>query len=1197
MQIKNLILLIGFLLSIGSASAQLISSEFGQNRIQYEKYKWQRFETPSFAFSFTEENENMMKFLVPIAEASYHELKSVLEYQVRQKIEVIVYSDFSDFAQSNVGLVSPSVNSGGVTKLLDNKMLIYFDGNHQNLQKQVREGITRALLNRMLFGSNLQEVVQNSVLLNLPEWFTEGIVAYAVEEWSTADDDKLRDAFFSKKYDNFLELAQQHPHLAGKSLFHYIARNHGTASVSNLLYLTRINRSVESGFLYVFGTSFYTIAGTNWFNYYSSRYNEDNNRRLFPNAGELELKLNKKAIVKDVSLSPNGKLVAYVEHQEGEQRVVMVEVESGIRQTVWKGGVKDHSKELDENYPLLAWRKNSSQLMLFFEKKDKPMLAYINADTKKQAGAAKRIRGLERILTVSVVDNEQMVLTGIYNGYSDVFLLKGTEAKALTKDKWDDADAIAVELNGCKGIIFASNRPQALLNPEKSDNYPLGNMDLFFYDLNNKEGGLYRLTETPLANERLPQQVDATNFAYLSDLNGISNRFIGQLDTIVDYYQQVVMYNDGRAVVLPKDSTISPDSEGVDSTFLQPVYKVSSIGYANTDYSRGILEHSMSSGLKVADLLYRDSEYHLFVRELKVERSAEPAKTRYRLILERQNGWLSDAEKAKIKGDKVKKLEKNPDVAKEAEKQLAKELERLEKEMNEDSTQSTPSDSLPPKPVYKDIDTTKVDIDNYTFQTEFDEVKKPDVNPKENKADTVIKPIILEEGKNGEITKKDPPKIESKVVKNAPNTIDYDPSRKRRYRNMFKVDALTFQLDNTPLFWGMDLYLEGTYRFPTLGLMFKTAFTDIFEDYRLEIGMRMPINFNGMEYFITFEDRKHRLDKKFSLYRRGRIDRYLLTDTSSNVETLVRGRNIKHVAMAEFRYPFTKFSAFRGTASLHADKVAVIAENQNSLRVPIYNETRLGLRAEYVFDNTVNLRLNARKGTRARFYADIFQPMGVQIDSSLKITTGSPTIALGLDARHYVSFDNKTIFAFRFMGATSFGKQKILYSLGGMENWLIPTFNETIPLPDGNEFAYQILSSNLRGFQSNARNGSSVALINAEMRIPVTEYLSRTPPRNVLLRNLQVIAFYDIGTAWQGLSPFSTDNPLNTTLIDPGAAAGVVSPIRVRVNYYRRPIIQGAGFGIRTVFLGYFLRMDYAWGIETGALQKPMVYLSLGTDF
>jgi hypothetical protein len=187
------------------------------------------------------------------------------------------------------------------------------------------------------------------------------------------------------------------------------------------------------------------------------------------------------------------------------------------------------------------------------------------------------------------------------------------------------------------------------------------------------------------------------------------------------------------------------------------------------------------------------------------------------------------------------------------------------------------------------------------------------------------------------------------------------------------------------------------------------------------------------------------------------------------------------------------------------------------------------------------------------------------------------------------------------MGATSFGKQKMLYSLGGVENWLFfnpdSIVNHTIPLPDAEKFAYQVQSANLRGFESNARNGSSVLLINAEMRIPITEYLTRRLPKNVLLRNLQLVAFYDIGTAWQGLSPFSTENPLNTTSIDPGASTGVVSPIRVRVNYYRRPIIQGAGFGLRTVFLGYFLRLDYAWGIETGALQRPMVYLSLGTDF
>jgi hypothetical protein len=412
------------------------------------------------------------------------------------------------------------------------------------------------------------------------------------------------------------------------------------------------------------------------------------------------------------------------------------------------------------------------------------------------------------------------------------------------------------------------------------------------------------------------------------------------------------------------------------------------------------------------------------------------------------------------------------------------------------------------------------------------------------------------------------------------------------------VDDLTFQLDNTPLFWGMDLYLQGKYRFPALGLLMKTGFTDIFEDYRLEMGIRLPVNLNGLEYFLSFEDRKSRLDKKFSLYRRSRTDDYLVTDTLTNEPWRAKGRNIKHMAMAELRYPLTKFASVQGTVSFQADKVALISENRNSLEVPVFSFSQAGLRLEYIYDNTIPLRLNARKGTKARFFADYFQNIETGADSvRFKMKIKNPTMVLGFDARHYISLDNKTVLALRSTAAASFGTMKMLYSLGGMENWMFPRFNETIPLPDAEKFTYQMLAAPLRGFQNNIRNGSNFALINAELRIPVTEYLSRTPPSNVMLRNLQLVAFYDVGTAWQGLSPFSKDNPLNTTTIDPGTGGAVVSPVRVRVNYYRRPIVQGLGFGLRTVFLGYFIRMDYAWGVETGDLQTPMVYLSLGMDF
>jgi hypothetical protein len=42
---------------------------------------------------------------------------------------------------------------------------------------------------------------------------------------------------------------------------------------------------------------------------------------------------------------------------------------------------------------------------------------------------------------------------------------------------------------------------------------------------------------------------------------------------------------------------------------------------------------------------------------------------------------------------------------------------------------------------------------------------------------------------------------------------------------------------------------------------------------------------------------------------------------------------------------------------------------------------------------------------------------------------------------------------------------------------------------------------------------------------------------------------------------------------------------------------MGYGAGIRTLLFGYFLRVDYGWGIETREIQQPRLYIALGTDF
>ena len=55
--------------------------------------------------------------------------------------------------------------------------------------------------------------------------------------------------------------------------------------------------------------------------------------------------------------------------------------------------------------------------------------------------------------------------------------------------------------------------------------------------------------------------------------------------------------------------------------------------------------------------------------------------------------------------------------------------------------------------------------------------------------------------------------------------------------------------------------------------------------------------------------------------------------------------------------------------------------------------------------------------------------------------------------------------------------------------------------------------------------------------------------------------------------------------------------VLVNVKYYRNPIVVGYGAGVRTMLLGYFLKLDYGWGLETGKVSKPILYFSLGTDF
>ncbi len=1155
--------------------AQTMQTTFGKNRVQYHDDfdEWMMYESPNFITYWYGKGRNIGQAVVQLAEYDFYEIQGIIDHRINDKLEIIVYTDLTDLKQSNIGSEEAFENTTGQTKIQGNKIFVYFDGDHRHLRRQIREGIASVYLNSLLFGSNLQEIVQNAVLLNLPAWFKEGLIAFVGEKWSPELDDQLRDALLSGQYDDFDDLAEDNPRLAGHSLWYFISEHFGVPTVSNLLYLTRINRSVESGFLYVLGSTFSKTAES-WKNYFTQRYKGELKMGVPPDeAFAIPVKNKRQLPLTQLKVSPDGKKIAYVLNEIGRYRVWVQDVTAGTRELVFHGGFRNAFQATDYNYPLLAWSPNGQELAILYESRDQLKLRRLNFYLDDEAEELMPEQ-YQRIYSMDYLSPNELVFTASVNGFSDIFLyfISTRQTQRITNDFWDDLDATVVHVRNRKGILFASNRPDSLKvdAPRLDTVLPIGHFDIFYYDLEGKPDEFVRVTHTPMADERQPIAIDTTWFGFLTDETGVVNRKTGYLETYLHHYDKVVRMRDRAELILHPDSSLTTvlDSaalENVDTVFLRPVYKERAVNHFASNYNRSIrLQHSAPRAGKVVEMMYIDLVPRLFLTPLQPELEIAPPMTLYR-----------------------KRLEKD-EAEKEARRSIAPAVVTPEVAESEPAPRAAPPagrDTLPAPPA----DTLREEVaTDYLFQSEFDDEDIP--APWETPADSLAKtPDFLPLEPDYQEPTYYPPVVALETAPNVHQVYEFQPGRIVPYRLKFRTEFVTTQLDNTQLFDGLNSY-SGTptdFGYPPPGILFKANFKDLFEDYQFEGGLRLPTSFNGTEYFATFDNRKQRLDKRYAFYRRA------LRFTGEPTPTaLVPPKTESQIVLGQYqlRYPLDIFRSVRATASLRFDRTIQLATDATTLNTPTIREKRAGLRLEYVFDNTLDVALNIKNGSRYKVYAEMVKRFNVQLGQNpdFNFEKGFMTI-LGFDARHYQRVLKHSVLAGRLAGATSFGSEKILFFLGGTDGWLFQSFNQDIPQPFTTDFAYQTVSPHLRGFRYNIRNGNSFILTNVEFRLPLFRYLlPRT--QSSFIRNFQLVGFFDGGTAWVGRSPYDKDSPLNTAIIS--------NPqVTVRVNYFRDPFVYSYGVGVRTMVFGYFIRLDYGWGVETRVQQPPRLHVSMGLDF
>ncbi|MGZ5282613.1 MAG: hypothetical protein ACXWEY_10095, partial [Bacteroidia bacterium] len=190
--LRKILFLPVLLLWLFNANGQGMQTEFGKNILQYKPFEWYYYQSASFDVYFYTGGKELGRYAVTIAEEHLREIESKIDYSLDNRITFIIYNSYTDYRQSNFTFTEEVSNPGGRSRVQEDKVFIYFNGDHFNFTSQIRSGIAHVLMNEILYGGSLQERLQSNVLLNMPVWYGKGLVAYLGEEWNPQLENQLR---------------------------------------------------------------------------------------------------------------------------------------------------------------------------------------------------------------------------------------------------------------------------------------------------------------------------------------------------------------------------------------------------------------------------------------------------------------------------------------------------------------------------------------------------------------------------------------------------------------------------------------------------------------------------------------------------------------------------------------------------------------------------------------------------------------------------------------------------------------------------------------------------------------------------------------------------------------------------------------------------------------------------------------------
>lgn len=1055
-RLMRLLLLVLLTAAVSSAHAQFyngMNMEFGKNRVQWKDFHWSYYRYETFDVYYYQGGVELADHVLNFAKDEIPAMEKRFGTRFGKKVQFLVFNSLGDLKQSNINNDEEDTgNTGGVTKLIGSKVMLYFNGSYADFDMQIKEGIARLLLTQTLNGVSIGSQIRSSYRYDIPEWFQNGLCAYITEDWDSYKEDRLQCGILSGDFKKINRLSGQDAIIAGYSFWGFIEEKYGTQTFNDIIMLAESSQNVKKSLLYVTGVKYKELI-KQWYAFYEKRYKLI--RREMPSE-TMPLSYRKYRTYTQPGVSPDGKYFAYAANDEGRVSLWVEELSSGKRERLYKTGYRSDTW-VDTSFPLLAWHPTGGILSFIVEEEGKLQLCNLDMGTKKIAKTY--LFEFQKITSFSYAHKDRkIVLAATRFGKPDIYVynLFSNTLEQLTDDEFTDLSPVFTSDD--RHVVFSSDR-----GGQRQFN-------LYSYDYVTRDGTLRNVTGQQVSNSILPKSFAGNKLFYLNDSCGYYNLYEALFDSTVSHVDTIVHY---RYYTVSKPLT-SYTSSIVDYTY-NPREKKLVMLLPDRDGQK-IYTTYYRQGTPAAEISQMNPYAQQRLLKKKLAETALPEKTTTHRF---KNSYRIHRKKAPYGAV--------PDSA-------------------------SIVHGLPLEPV--------------EGSEELLVAKK----------DTVVRPW--------------------------------------NYNVELFTDQLTSQVDFSYMNYSYQPFTGGgsaVYLNSGFNVFLGSSMADLMEDYKIDIGVKLNTTFINNEYVIRFRDLRQRLDKSLTLHR------FVTNDYG-----MYYHRTYSNEAFYTLSYPFNETLSLRGTGIYRMDHKVNLAIDNYSLADGDEIENLGGIRGELVYDNSKKLQTNIYVGARGKVFAEYYQ--------TLKKET-SNLVVIGFDYRHYTRIHRNFIWANRIAGSSSFGQNKLIYYMGGVDNWILANFDNGTPIDYSQNYRYQTLATNMRGFGQNIRNGNNFVVLNSELRFPVFSYLLDRPINMKFIKNFQVVAFGDVGTAWTGWNPYDLSNSLYTSHYIDGN-------LSISVTEQKEPIVGGIGLGLRTTVFGYFVRGDMAWGIEDGKInKKPRFYLSFNLDF